>query len=220
MVDRQQRQALHNALESRLDALMTASGWHVDPTANLGIEDGVVGLFRHPLNEDFAVTAWFAWLGGEFPPLKVVTTVGVSYQLSYRVWPYLLRGYPHSEFRIGAQDLVKASPFVELWELDEVDRAVSQLVQPVLDRAIAWAEPFASTEALLAALRTVDDAVVKVMNIPVVLAASGRIEEARQALVTAMAAHREQARELLMDDFKLRFDMWVDAGAPPAPPDR
>jgi hypothetical protein len=195
---------------------MTASGWHTDPTANLGIEDGVVGLFRHPLNDDFAVTAWFAWLG-DVPPLKVDAVVGVSYERSYRVWPYLLRGYPHSEFRVGAQDLVQASPFVELWELDEADRAVSQLVQPVLDRAIAWAEPFASTETLLAALRTWTDADVELMDIPVILAASGRIEEARQAIATAMAAHQKQSRELLINDFKLRFDMWVSAGAPPAP---
>jgi hypothetical protein len=37
---------------------MTAAGWHADPTANLGVGDGVVGHFRYPLNQDFAVTAW------------------------------------------------------------------------------------------------------------------------------------------------------------------
>jgi hypothetical protein len=197
---------------------MTATGWQVDLTANLGMGDGVIGRFRHLLNEDFAVTAWFAWLG-DFPPLKVDAVVGVSYERSYRVWPYLLSGYPHSEFQIRTQDLGQAAPFVELWELDEVDRAVNQLVQPVLDRGIAWAEPFASTEALLAALRTWTDAVVEVMDIPVVLAASGRIEEARQALATAMVAHQEQAKKLFMGKFKRRFETWVSAGAPPAPPD-
>jgi hypothetical protein len=33
-------------------------------------------------------------------------------------------------------------------------------------------------------------------------------------------AHREQARDLLMDDFRLRFETWAGAGAPPTPPDR
>lgn len=116
---------------------------------------------------------------------------------------------------------METSPFVEFWEPDEIDEAVSRLVQPVLDRALAWAEPFASTEALLAALRSwtdATDAVVEMMDIPVVLAASGEIGEAREALVTAMAAHREQATELRMDDFKLRFEAWAGAGAPPTPP--
>jgi hypothetical protein len=213
--DRQHIQELHNALERRLDARMAAAGWHVDPT---GPGDGV-GRFRHPLNEDFAATAWFAWLGGDYPPLKVDSIIGVSYERSYRIWPYLTGGYPHSELQVGARDLVHASRFVELSELGEADRAVSQLVQPVLDRAIAWAEPFASPETLLAALRGVDDAIVEVMDIPVILAASGKIAEARQALLTAMAAHRDQARELQMGDFKLRFETWLAAGALPTPPE-
>jgi len=213
----QHAQALHRALERRLAPLMSANGWHADPTANLGVADGVVGLFRHPLNEDFAATAWFAWVG-DFPPLKVDSVIGVSYERSYQVWPYLLRGYPHSEFRVRPRDLMQTSPFVEFWEPDEIDEAVSRLVQPVLDRALAWAEPFASTEALLAALRSWTDAGVEMMDIPVVLAASGKIGEARETLVAAMAAHREQATELRMDDFKLRFEAWAGAGAPPTPP--
>jgi hypothetical protein len=42
-----------------------------------------------------------------------------------RVMRFVLSGYPHSEFRVWAQDLVQGSRFVELWELGEVDRAVS-----------------------------------------------------------------------------------------------
>ena len=213
----QHAQALHYALERRLGPLMSANGWHADPTANRGVGDGVVGRFRHPLNEDFAATAWFSWLG-DFPPLKVDSFIGVSYERSYRVWPYLLGGYPHSEYQVRPRDLMLAPALVEFWEPGEVDEAASQLVQPVLDRALAWAEPFASAEALLAALRSWNDAVVEMMDIPVVLAASGKIGEAREALVTAMAAHREQVRELGMDDFKLRFEAWAGAGALPTPP--
>jgi hypothetical protein len=197
---------------------MTAAGWYVDPTANLGMRDGVIGYFRQPLNEDFAVTAWFAWLGGS-RPLKVITTVGVSYERSYRVWPYLRWGYPHSELRVGAEDLGQASEFVELWELDEVNMAVDQLVRPVLDRAIAWAEPFASIDTFLDVLSNVNDAGVELMDIPVVLAASGKVEEGRQALVAAVVAHEEEAEELLMEDFKRSFETWVGAGAAPTPPD-
>jgi hypothetical protein len=79
--DYERAEAVHHALIPRMDARMTAWGWHADPTANLGIGDGVVGRFRYPLNKDFAATVWFAWLG-DFPPLQVDTAVGVSYQRS------------------------------------------------------------------------------------------------------------------------------------------
>jgi hypothetical protein len=209
--------ALHDALVPRLDARMTAAGWHADPTAVLGTADGVVGRFRHPLNEDFAATARFAWLG-DTPPLQVDTAVGVSYRRSYRVWPYLLRGYPHSELRVGVEDLGQASGFVELWELDEVDRAVDQLIAPVLDRALGWAGPFASFDSLLSTLRTSDNAEAHLMDIPVLLAAGGRLDEARQALTDALASHREEAEDLLMNDFALRFEVWLAGGTPPTPP--
>ncbi len=106
---RQRVEALHDALTGRLHTRMTAAGWHVDPTAIVGMDDGVVGHFRYPLNEDFSVTAWFAWLG-EYPPLHVDTVVGVSYKRTYRVWPYLLHGYPHSELRVGGEKPVAIAP--------------------------------------------------------------------------------------------------------------
>jgi hypothetical protein len=197
---------------------MTAAGWNADPTANLGTSDGVVGLFRYRLNHEFAVTAWFAWLG-DLPPLQVDTAVGVSYQRSYRVWPYLLNGYPHSELRVGADDLGQDSAFVKLWELNEVDWAVEQLVAPVLDRAVAWAEPFASVEALLAALRSSNEDDAQSMDIPVVLAAAGRSDEARQALADALLSQGDAANNLYMDRFAARFRAWLASGAPASPPD-
>jgi hypothetical protein len=211
-------ETLQGALEGLLRARMTNAGWHADPTAILGTGDGVVGHFRHPLNDDFAATACFAWLG-DFPPLKVDTAVGVSYQRTYHVWPYLLNGYPCSELRVGAEDLGQVSRYVELWEQDEVDRAVDQLVTPVLDHAVDWAAPFASVEALLAALRTSDDDVVRSMEIPVVLAAAGRSEEARQALADALLLPRDSADERYMDRFAARFRDWLASGAPASPPD-
>jgi hypothetical protein len=218
---RQRVEALHDALTMRLHTRMTAAGWHVDPTAIVGMDDGVVGHFRYPLNEDFSVTAWFAWLG-EYPPLQVDTVVGVSYERTYRVWPYLLHGYPHSELRVGGEKLGRNCPYVELWELDEVDRAVDDLVSPVLDRALEWAEPFASIVDFLEALRTTPDdaSVEELMDTPVVLAAVGRSGEGRQALAEALAVHAEEAEELLMDDFASKFSFWLASGAPPTPPDQ
>jgi hypothetical protein len=67
-----------------------------------------------------------AWLG-EVPPLQVDTTVGVSYQRSYRVWPYLLKGYPHSELRVGVEDLGQVAGLVELGRLPETRRRPNRL---------------------------------------------------------------------------------------------
>jgi hypothetical protein len=210
-------EALHHALIGGLSERMTVAGWQVDPTADLGMGDGVVGLFRYPLNDEFASTAWFAWLG-DLPPLRVDSVVGVSYQRSFRVWPYLTNGYPHSELRIGVEDLGRAAGWVELWELDDVDRAVDELVTPVLDQAMDWAEPHGSVEALLAALSTSEEADVHLMDVPVVLAAAGRLDDARQALSDALDTPRDRADEQYAAGFAARFEAWLASGAQPAPP--
>jgi hypothetical protein len=196
---------------------MTAAGWHADPTADLGMGDGCVGLFRHRLNENFATTAFFAWFG-ELPPLQVDTVIGVSCQRTFRVWPYLLKGYPHSELRVGVDDLDPASGVVTLWELDEVDRAAGCLVTPVLERAIGWAEPLALFEALIAALRARDYPEAELYDIPVLLASAGRSEAARAALAAVLATPADRGDEHLRKDFAARFGTWLEAGAPPTPP--
>jgi hypothetical protein len=143
---REHIEALHGALIIGLRTRMTAEGWHVDSTVTLDIGDGRVGLFRFPLNQQFSATASFMWMGGDRPPLQVDTVVGVSYERTFRVWPYLLSGYPHSEVQVGVEDLGQFAPLVQLWELGEVDGAVDQLVAPVLGHAASWAKPLASLD--------------------------------------------------------------------------
>jgi hypothetical protein len=215
--DHQHVEALHLALESRLDSRLTPAGWRADPTAIVGIDDGVIGHFRYTLNEDFSATAWFAWRG-DWPPLQVDSFFGVSYERSFRVWPYLLSGYPHSELVVDAEDLGYDTGPVKLWDAAEVDRAVELLVAPAFERAIEWAKRFASVEVLLDALKSDierDRAIIELMDIPVLLAASGRSAEADQALAGALVQHREETQGLLMDDFVLKFRSWLQTGAPP-----
>lgn len=218
MADKERVEALHHALTNCLHGRMTAEGWLADPTGDLDMGDGVVGLFRHLLNDDFAVTAWFAWLG-DLPPLQVDTVIGVSCQRSYRVWPYLLGGYPHSELRIGVDDLGDGAGLVSLWELDEVDEAADQLVTPVLGPGVGWAERFASFEALLAAIRSSENPEAELYDIPVVLAAAGMPEAARDALAVALASSTDKTEEPLRSDFANKFRLWLAAGTPPLPPD-
>jgi hypothetical protein len=220
MPDVQRVQALHHALTGRLKAGMTAAGWYPDPTGIVGIGDGVVGHFRHPLNEDFAVTAWFAWLG-DYPPLQLDTVVGLSYERTYRVWPYFLNGYPHSELRVGVENLGQDAPLVELWELDDLDWAVEELVGPVLDHAIRWAEPRAGVVELLAHLLGSDDPDAVLMDTPVVLAGAGALVSARDALADAKRralADEDVGEQLFMENFSPKFETWLASGAPPTFP--
>ena len=57
------------------------------------------------------------------------------------------------------------------------------------------------------------------MEIPVVLAAAGRSDEARQALADALLLRRDAADKRYMDRFAARFRTWLASGAPASPPD-
>ena len=213
---RERIEALHGALISGLRTRMTAAGWRIDPTVTLDTGDGRVGLFRIPLNQECSATALFIWKG--VSPLQVDTVVGVSYERAYRIWPYLLSGYPHSEVRVGVEDICQDAPLVQLWELGEVEGAVDQLVGPVLDHAVGWAEPLASVDALLDRLSSSGQTDSALMDIPVLLAAAGMTDKASQALVSAQNLYPEEAKKLLVGNYLGKFTAWLDAGAPPTPP--
>jgi hypothetical protein len=217
---REHVEALHGELLTRLLLRMTAADWTPDPAVDTSTADGVVGSSRRPLNEDFAVTARFAWFpaGGSLPPIQVDTVVGVSYERSYRVWPMLL-GRSHTELRVNIARLGADREPVTVWDLARIEEAAGYLVAPVLTDAVAWAEPFASVEALLAAISSSGDDTADLADIPVVLAAAGRLDEARQALTSALPAHRSDLRWRHWQDFVAKFTAWLDAGgAVPDPP--
>jgi hypothetical protein len=139
--------------------------------------------------------------------------VGVSYEPSYRLWP-LLVGRNRSELRLDVGDLVGVTEYqVELWEIEEVEGAVDRLVTPVLEHGVSWAKPFASVDALIEVLSGRGEDTAELEDIPVVLAAAGRVEEARQAIARALAAHRSVAQEAYSQEFVRKFVDWLDSGA-------
>lgn len=107
-----------------------------------------------------------------------------------------------------------------MWELVEIEQAVGHLVAPVLVDALAWAEPFGSVEALLTALSSFGDETADLADIPVVLAAAGRLNDARQALTSALDAHGSDLRWRHWQDFVAKLTAWLDAGGalPDHPP--
>jgi hypothetical protein len=207
--------ALHKALKDQLGAAMVASDWRSDPEADTGFEDGVVGSFRYRVSDDFTATTWFAWLG-EYPPLQVDTVIGLTYEPLYRLWPALL-GRSYSELRVGLDEVTAEPAYpVELWEPNQVPLAVDQLVGPVLEHVVAWATPLASLDARLGSLQEIPDSPdesVALAGIPVVLAASGRIDEARQALASALAQHPSDATTRYWQSFVEKFTEWIESGA-------
>jgi hypothetical protein len=82
---------------------------------------------------------------------------------------------------------------------------VERLVSPVFERAIAWAEPLASIEAMLAALRAHTNPDVELYDIPVLLAATGKFEAARDALAAVLATPADSGDEHVRNDFAVRF---------------
>lgn len=213
--------ALHEALKDQLGAAMVGSNWRPDPAADTGFGDGVVGSFRHRVSDEFTATAWFAWFG-EYPPLQIDTVVGLTYERLRQLWPVLL-GSSYTELRVGL-DVVTALPahLIEVWESNQVHRAVGQLVEPVIEHAVEWATPLASLDALLGSLQErsdFPDESVALAGIPVVLAASGRVDEARQALASALASRPADARTRYWQAFVEKFTEWIESGAVlPDPP--
>lgn len=205
--------ALHEALSDGLLAAMREQGWEPDPATDVGVTAGVVGSFRCRINDDFAATALFAWFGDDYPPLRVDTVIGVSYERSYRAWPLLLDHPPHSEVRTGLPEVSGSGSPVELRELDEVVSAVRQLVSRVVEFALPWALPMASVDAVLEALRDDDDEITELADVPVVLAASGRVDEARRALEQALQRHSSEADDRYWKRFVSRFETWIADGA-------
>lgn len=223
-------EALHAALRDGLGRAFLSAGWLTDPAADTSFEEGMVASFRRSVAEEFSVTASFVWLG-DFPPLEVLPAVGLSYHRSYRAWPSLIgatRPELYATYGVDgdvitgvAGGLDVATPAgVELWELQEVDRAVDVLGRPVLESAVSWAAPLASLDALLDALQRDVESGFEVAIAPVVLAAAGRIEEARQAMAAALRADNRALEDYA--EFLAKFTTWLDSGAmlpdPPASP--
>lgn len=210
--------ALHDALKEELSRRMTAEGWLPDLAESLDPDDGVVGSFRRTAAEDFAATAWFAWLG-DYPPLTVCSSIGLSYEPSYRVWP-MLAGRPRAELHADEQSV--PDPWVdevELWELDEVPAAVDRLLTPVLEWAVSWAESWTSVDAMVDKLRATGDELAEIEIIPVVLASAGRLAEAKEALSAGLRSHPAIVKDEFEAVFVQKLTDWLEGGAVlPDPP--
>jgi hypothetical protein len=153
-------------------------------------------------------------------PLGIMTMVGVSYFPAYCAWPILI-DRERSEVTAELGELVGGSE--EPWitavaGLESVPRVADELVAPVVEHAMTWAQQYASVDALIDRCRADPDRSA-VETIPVLLAASGDLDGARSELAAHLDSDREEVTTPEYRRFCYKFNRWLDAGAAiPEPP--
>jgi len=181
-----------------------------------------VSTFRRPITGDIWSTVTFmAWQDAKAGSLRVMGTVGVSYFPAYCLWPRLI-DRERAEVTIGLAELA-GSPrvlgAVGLVGAEDVPRAAEQLVATVLEHGMDWARQYASVDALIEYWAGASDFEGEIQAAPVLLAASGRVVEARSRLSTYLASGREEIATPEYRRFCYKFNRWLDAGAViPEPP--
>jgi hypothetical protein len=171
----QLRAALRRGLAARLEG----SAWSA-------VQDGREGPFVlaqlvRPLADGFAATAevLLSSVSPDRPPVLVNdVSLGLAYEPLRRLWPLLGDRFQLALVATSAREADDdESALFELGATREVPHAVEALASVILDRAVPYAQRYASFDALLAAFADGDD-----IRRPALLAAAGRFDEAAAAL--------------------------------------
>ena len=222
---------LHGLLRDELTRRLIAAEWVVDLAEDTEPGAAMIGAFRRQVSDDFWATAQFwlqNWNGAE-EALHVSGDVGVSYFPAYCLWPVLVEG-ERTELNVDLGELLDPPDessdamidpmIIELAYDERVPEAATALIEPVLDLGLAWVQRHASVETLLDAYRSgalrFDG---EIEAIATLLAASGRHDEARNALAEYSASEREEAHTREFRRFVFQLNRWLDAGGviPEAP---
>jgi hypothetical protein len=217
--------ALTAALAPALTARMTAAGWSVDLAKRARPMGNDLPSFRHPIEDGFAATVEFElvglWQSGD-PPVKVAAEVGVDYEPAYCLAPLMLGRESYSEYDTELGELLDPpSDFVvTMSKTSDADDVARQLVEPILTHALDHARGHASVEDMVDAARTDPDFFdLEIEQVPLLLAAAGRHDEAREALARYQATGDWQVAEPEYRRFARQLRLWMDAGAVlPDPP--
>ena len=203
---------LRQQLRDELAAHLAPVGWYPVPAND--DYSMTLAAFVRPLSDDFAATAEYtrALSTPDRPPVRITQPLlGVAYEPLRRLWPLL-----GDHMQIAAlADLPESACGMEVHTQDEVAPVAKQLAGLALERAVAFAERYTSVDALLEAHRD-DEADGPNQVVPALLAAAGRFEEARNALVhyrpdvDVPEAKRRERR------FVYQLTRWIDSGGDPA----
>jgi hypothetical protein len=147
---------LRAQLREALAARLAPDGW--EPVEGTDGNEMTLASFACPIGGEFAATVEYtrALQARDRPPVRITFVhFGVSYAPLSRLWP-LLDDRPHlAALNEPFTDMPEWAQLraVEVGALGDVAAAVSALVGPGLDHAIAFAQEHASVDALLAAIR-------------------------------------------------------------------
>ena len=214
---------LHELVGQELVGKMTAAGWAVDVAYDTEPGSVMVGAFRRAVANDFSATAGFyrTSFGKALPPLELTGTVGVSYHRAYRLWP-AVSDTERSDATIELGDLLDVSDELIVTVTDSKDavRAAEQLAGLVLEHALAWAQRYASFDALLEQSQADPECFEsEIEEVPLLLAAAGRHDDARAALARYETSGREEVATRHYKRFSYQLTRWLDAGGVlPEPP--
>lgn len=217
------RLRLQALLRDELVVAMTAQGWTVDDSRASHLDGEGIVAFRRAVAPEFAavlaVERSYVWPGRSKLPVRVRTAV--SYEPAYRLWPLLgdppvgeLEDWPEST---DGEDESR----VDLSAEREAPAVVRRLAG-FAPAAFAFATNNASVAAILAACRPkagrVSEAGAQV--VPTLLAAAGRIPEARSALATFQGMDEPELSERPFRRYSYLFNRWLNEGAvlPDSPP--
>jgi hypothetical protein len=207
---------LHILLREALGARLAEAGWVPDHGQATGPDSYSVGAFRLRVADGFSATASFprAQSVSDRPPLRVSgVRVGVSYDPLQRLWPLLVEHVPSCELETDVEELLvpPRDLAVKLFVAADVAAAADQLVRPVLEHAVTYAQLYASVDALIA-VHTDDeadgdgrDSLGVSRAVPALLAAARRLAEAREALSRYVPEGRTDER------FVRQLSRWLDA---------
>jgi hypothetical protein len=211
--------ALVDALRIRLEP----AGWMTMVAED---EDPVVDAdFVHPIDAQFTATAEVIPAAVEYLPLSITAVrVGIAYEPLRRAWPLLGRALRasvladdvHRDLDAAGndrgdecvEDLDEDGWELEIADLADVPRAADELARPILAHGVRRARALASVDAIIARLAADEEPSFVDWRVPALLAAAGRLGEARDAL-----AQFEAGRQTT---YTRRLRRWIDSGLDPS----
>jgi hypothetical protein len=203
---------------------MTAAGWSVDVACRVPPAGYGLPAFRRPVDGEFTATVSFVrpgpWVGDE--PVEFSARVGVDLEGAYRLAPRVLGRESYSECDTGLGDLLDPSePLVmTMSSVSDADHVADLLVASVVSHALDYARAHTTLEDLLGSARADPELFhQEVEQVPLLLAAAGRHDDARDALVRYQATGEYTVSSTKYRRFARQLTLWMDAGGVlPDPP--
>ena len=189
-----------------------------------------LAAFRHPLDEHFTATGEVLSASSipDRPPVWVTgVSVGIGYEPLRRLSPlldlYELEVFHETVWPEVGDDGTRLEDPLEVTTAQDAERTAERLARVIIERAVPFAEQYASLEALLAE-HSPGDGDRSQLTSAALLAAAGRFDEARRSLARLHVSERSQLTRRVRRAAR-QLTRWVQSGGDPslipdAPPPR